>query len=64
MQHRVRIGDRPYWFTTHCLDGEWYAVGKFESETITVAAGSEADAIELWRQAAQLPEESQEHGAS
>ena len=53
MQRRVRIGDRAYWITTHDLDGEWYAVGKLEAETITVAAGNERDAIRLWQEAAQ-----------
>ena len=53
MQRRVIVNGRPYWITTHDLGGDWYAFGKFEAETITVAAGYEPDAIRLWQEAAQ-----------
>jgi hypothetical protein len=52
MQRRLIISHRPYWITTHDLDGEWYAIGTFAAEAITVAAGNEAEAVILWREAA------------
>jgi len=56
MQRRIVISDRPYWITTHDLGGEWYAVGDFNGKVLTVAAGTEAEVIRLWREAAEAPE--------